>query len=406
MLKTNIKKTLTHILPFICLLWVVIGCGELSDRSDSKNPMNNPLKRNTGTVNGKDYLLVKRFRILDQNGFDRPVEAGSLLVPDGWKVEGGIRWKSLGGCRADVIAQEIRLTSPDGAIQFSILPSETYVASDDQAMQQILETGARSGGCQVGSPFNAGQHLERLASKKLGARAVNIRTDESSQSKIDQFNNQSNSENQQYRLNINWKGSAVYGDLVFNDGTKGLAQVGVSVSIMDKPNMMSGGSTRMSTSTVFHQIFIRYKADREAEALKVFGMITTSHRINPIWAQAKTDFLKQIGDMEHAGNIERIRLVGKQSEAYAKSASEAADAQMRSWEKQQSSSDASHRRYIQTIREVETWKDSSGNSTELNAGYKYGWSKPDGSYILTDNSNFDPAVEFQQNWEKMQKVEN
>ena len=76
---------------------------------------------------------------------------------------------------------------------------------------------------------------------------------------------------------------------------------------------------------------------------------------------------------------------------------------MRSWEQQQASSDASHNRFIQTIREVETWKTSDGKPVELSAGYHHAWSRPAGSYILTNNSNFDPAVELQQNWERMQK---
>ncbi len=111
----------------------------------------------------------------------------------------------------------------------------------------------------------------------------------------------------------------------------------------------------------------------------------------------------RLGNVEHAGRMERLRLMGKQSKAYAKSQSDASNARMRDWERGQASSDASQRRFIQTIREVETWKDGEGNPVELSAGYSHGWSKPDGSYILTNNSLFDPAVELQQNWVRMQK---
>lgn len=404
---SDTKKKLTHILPFICLLWMVIGCGRLSEIADQSNPSNpsSPSRRTTGMVSNKDYLVLKRFRILDQNGFDRPVEAGSLLVPDGWRVEGGIRWKGLNECRADIIQQEIKITSPDGAIQFSVLPSQTFVFSDDEMMQQALVAASKQGGCKIGSPFDASQYIEKLAANQLGARVSNIRNDEATMDRMKKFNEESSASSRQYGMNTNYSGSVVYGNLTFNDGSKGLAQVGVSSMVTDKPDMINGGTTRFSNTSVFHTIVLRYKADREAEALKIFGTITASSRTNPIWAQAKTDFLNKIGNIEHAGRMERIRLMGEQSQAYAKSRSDAMDSQMRNWERQQDSSDASHRRYIQTIREVETWKDSSGNSTELGAGYKYGWSKPDGSYILTDSPNFNPRVEFQEDWEKMQKVE-
>jgi hypothetical protein len=154
---------------------------------------------------------------------------------------------------------------------------------------------------------------------------------------------------------------------------------------------------------VFHQSVIRYPPAREAEALKVFGTISTSERINPLWKQAKEAFLTRVGNDEHAARMERLRLMGEQSRAYAKAQSEASDARMRNWERGQASSDANQSRFIQTIREVETWKDSSGTPVELSAGYSHGWSRPDGSYILTNNSNFNPAVELQQNWERMQK---
>ena len=101
--------------------------------------------------------------------------------------------------------------------------------------------------------------------------------------------------------------------------------------------------------------------------------------------------------------MERLRLMGEQSAAYAKAQSEASDPRMRDWERSQASSDANQHRFIQTIREVETWKDSNGDSVELSIGYNYGGSRPNGSIILTNNSLFDPAVEFLQNWTRMQK---
>jgi hypothetical protein len=53
---------------------------------------------------------------------------------------------------------------------------------------------------------------------------------------------------------------------------------------------------------------------------------------------------------------------------------------------------------------VETWKDGSGSPVELSAGYSHGWSRPDGSINLTNNSIFDPAVELQQSRVRMEKV--
>ena len=220
---------------------------------------------------------------------------------------------------------------------------------------------------------------------------------------IAKISEMSNATAPQYGTGINQSGSGVYGTLTWPDGSKGLAQVGVSVMVKNGQDMYTSAPNGFATTTVFHQAIIRYPPAREAEALKLFGMFLTSHRMNPVWQKAKDNFLTNLGNAEHAGRMERLRLMGEQSAAYAKAQSEAADARMPDWERSQASSDANQRRFIQTIREVETWKDSNGDNVELSAGYKFGWSRPNGSIILTNNSLFDPAVEFQQNWSRMQK---
>ena len=355
-------------------------------------------------VEGKDYLVLERVRLLDSMGFDRPVEAMSILAPRGWKTEGGVTWKGIGGCRAEIVTFQFSATSPDGAIRFLVLPLRAFIAFENQMSQQAAIVAAQQGGCQVYPPFNAAQYLENLARNGLGGATVtNVRPDESLRAVIAKISEMTNATAQQYGTGMNQSGSGVYGTLNWPDGSKGLAQVGVSVMTKQGRDMYTGAPNGFATTTVFHQAVIRYPPAREAEAIKLFGMFLASHRMNPIWQKAKDNFLTNLGNIEHAGRMERLRLMGEQSAAYARAQSEAADARMRDWERSQASSDANQRRFIQTIREVETWKDSNGDNVELSAGYKFGWSKPNGSIILTNNSLFDPAVEFQQNWTRMQK---
>jgi hypothetical protein len=361
-------------------------------------------RNNSSMVEGKDYLVLERVRLLDSMGFDRPVEAMSILVPRGWKTEGGVTWKGINGCRGEIVTFQFSAISPDGAIRLLVLPLRSFVAFQNQMSQQAAMAAAQQGGCQVYPPFNAGQYLENLARNVLGgARVTDIRPDESLRAVIAKISEMTNASSRQYGTGISQTGTGVYGTLTWPDGSKGLAQVGVSVMTKQGQDMFTGAPNGFATTTVFHQAVIRYPPEREAEALKLFGTILASHRMNPVWQKAKDDFLTNLGNIEHAGRMERLRLMGEQSRAYARAQSEAADARMRDWERSQASSDANQHRFIQTIREVETWKDSNGDNVELSAGYKFGWSRPNGSIILTNNSLFDPAVEFQQNWSKMQK---
>lgn len=396
--------------PFICLLVLATACGGiLGDRTASGRVEGQPgdgegqRRTASGLVEGRDYLVLQRVRFLDENGFGRPIEAMSLLVPRGWRTEGGVRWKSVNECRGDIVMEQMSTTSPDGAIRFMLLPSRTFGFSQDRMIQQGLSAGAQQGGCGVSPPFTAAQYIENLARNELGATLSNVRKDESLQPVLDKISADSNATSRQYGTGMTQSGTGVYGTLTWPDGTRGLARVGVMVVMTQSRDMYSGAPNGFATTSVFHQSVIRYPAAREAEALKLFGTISTSYRVSPVWKQAKEAFLTNVGNNEHDARMERLRLMGEQSRAYARAQSEASDGRMRSWERAQASDDASQHRFIQTIREVETWKDGEGNPVELNAGYSHGWSKPDGSYILTNNSNFDPAVELQENWVRMAK---
>jgi hypothetical protein len=355
-------------------------------------------------VEGEDYVVLERVRILDEQGFDQPVEAMSVLLPRGWRTESSVRWRGLGECRGDIVTWQMTATSPDGAIRFVVLPTRTFVASQDAMTQQAMVAASRQGGCAVSAPFEARQYLENLARTELGASAVSdVRDDEALRPLLEKMVAQANATAQQYGNRMRQSGSAVYGTLTWPDGARGLANVGVSVMETAATDYY-GAPAGSATTMVFHQVYIRYPPEREAEVLRIFGTIVSSHRMNPVWVQAKESYLTKVGNAEHAGRMERIRLMGEQAAAYAKAQSEASDARMRDWERRQASSDASQARFIQTIREVETWKDASGSPVELSAGYSHGWSRPDGSIILTNNSLFDPAVALQQNWERMEKV--
>jgi hypothetical protein len=363
-----------------------------------------PVQGPSKMTEGRDYLILERVRVLDTMGFDRPVEAMSLLIPRGWRTEGGVSWQGIRGCRAEVGTYQVSAISPDGAIRFLLLPVRSFLAFQNQMMQQSAMAAAQQGGCQLSPPFDASQYLNHLARNVLGGATVNdVRQDESMRDTLAKISASFNASSQQYGTGMTQTGSGIFGTLTWPDGSKGLGQVGVSVMMKQSRDMFTGAPDGFATTTVFHQAVIRYPPAREAEALKLFATILTSQRMNPIWQKAKENFLTQLGNTEHAGSMERLRLMGEQSAAYARAQNEASDARMRDWERNQASSDANQHRFIQTIREVETWKDSNGDNVELSAGYKYGWSRPNGSIILTNNSIFDPAVELQQNWSRMQK---
>lgn len=410
--------------PFICLALLAIACnfgdrdeigrtgdgqgrgGGAASADASAGGGGVPGRSASGLVEGKDYVVFERVRLLDEMGFDRPVEAMSLLMPRGWRAEGGVRWKGVGECRSEIVTWQVRATSPDGQIQYAVMPARSFGSSQDQMTRQALMAGAQQGGCQVSEPFDAAEYLEHWARAELGGASVSdVHTPEEVRPRLAQLDAQANEVARQYGTGMNQTLSFVIGTLAWPDGSKGQGYVMVNNSVKYGNDPFTGAPDGFSTTNVSFRAYIRYPPAREEEALKLAKVFDKTYRINPVWAKATEDFLTRLGNAEHAGRMERIRLMGEQAAAYARSQSDAADARMRDWERRQSSSDANQERFIQTIRGVETWKDSGGGAVELSAGYQHGWSRPDGSYILTNNSLFDPAVEFQQNWSRMEKAQ-
>ncbi len=351
-----------------------------------------------GYVEGADYVILSRVRFLDEMGFDQPVEAFSMLFPKGWRTEGGVKWGNVGGCRGEYIVDHVKATSPDGAYQFQAFPVRSFQSTDDQMLLQTMQAGAQAGGCQINRPFNAQQYVEGFARRDLQAQVSNVRVDEAKMAMARQIDQQLNASGG----NTQRETTRALGDVTFPDGSEGILQ-GMAINmIMRQPNYMGGGTTTM-TSTIALAYLMRCPAGRRDECMKLMTVIMTSHRVSPIWRAAKDRFLTQLGNMEHAGRMERIRLMGEQSRAYAKAQSEASDQRMRDWENRQASQDQQHKNFVQTIREVETWKDANG-SVELSSGYAQAWSRGDGSYVLSNKPGFDPSSAFQdQAWKPMQR---
>jgi len=271
-------------------------------------------------------------------------------------------------------------------------------------MRQPNFNAALKDGCALSQPFDATTYLQTVARDQLGGATVaDVHPDDSLTATIAKIVDLNNQTALQFGSGMQTSGTGIYGSLTFPDGTEGLANIGVTNMRKDGRDMFTGRPNGFSTTSVFHQALVRFPANRRDEAVRLLGTTLSSYRVNPAWQQAKDQFMAKLGNIEHAGNMERLRLMGEQSAEYARARSDAQDTAMRNWEQQNAASDASQHRFIQTIREVETWTDSKGAPVELSAGYAHGWSRPDGSYILTNNSTFDPAVAFQQNWTRMEK---
>jgi hypothetical protein len=116
-----------------------------------------------------------------------------------------------------------------------------------------------------------------------------------------------------------------------------------------------------------------------------FEAIRRSMKTNPQWEARISGHNKAIGRVA----LEESR---KRSAIIAKSNADIANIREEAWNSQQESSDRRAREFGEVIRGVETYDDANaaGGQVELSGHYDHAWRLNDGSYVLTNDPNFEP----------------
>lgn len=376
---------------------------------------------------GKDYTVLERARFLDNAGFERPAEAFSVLVPRGWKSDGGIVWKSPQGCRGEMVTAQWTASSPDGALRFQSLPLHSWGYASDPMMLQSMQMQAQYGGCGVAQPMDAETYLRQvMAPRELaGATITEVRPNESAQRELERMANENRAKIQQYGAQrVDFNLGAVTARVRWDDGSEGIVLCSVVNIISTTQNPFTGELQRLSTSTAAERTWIRFPADRRDEAERVLANLKSSFRTNPEWKNAVDGYMvrmRQQQDVQHHARMQALadqtaantrahaqRMADIQAQGAANTQRHEArmaamDGSLRSWEAQQSTQDRMHTSFVQAIREVETWQSPEGR-VELSSGYDQAWSRGDGTFILSNAPGFDPRTVFQdQHWKEMKR---
>lgn len=393
--------------------------GNMNDSSTNSsasgdNTAGSNASRNENWVEGKDYTLFDRVRIMDKVGFSEPAEAYSLLLPKGWTSNSDIMWNQPGSNCAGTY-RKMKASSADGKYQFEMFPDVLYSWNSDPEVRRFQGNNAGgSGGCRTGEPMSAENYLRNVFAQELGAEVVSVEENASVVDYMRQGNERTMNELRQYGAGeMSFDQTAINGKLKWPDGSEGMVTLGANTLIGSVPNVYNGTSSQIYTMQVMQKTLFKYPAGDAEQAKKTYGLIMSSIRTNPAWNDAVNNFWKQARQQSHTVHLgkirmmdERTRQIGEQAIRNGQQRLNQMDNQMRTWEQSQASSDRMHTEFIKTIREVENFRDETGKY-EMTAGYNHVWSRNDGSsFVLSDNPNFNPASVFQdQNWKQMKKVQ-
>lgn len=386
-------------LPVILIVFLT-ACGgnkEPREKGNSQNTTEATMQE------GKDYVLLKRFRLTDETGFNQPVEASSFLLPANWQVNGRINWNATSKCLPEMLQASILAKLPNGDYEIIMLPATQFDWSTDPVYLDAMQRGFNPYSCTIQQPNDAAGYISQTLAPALNAQAKNAAVIEALQQQMDAGAAQMTIAARMGGNNAySHRGSAAEGLLQFSDGMEGLA----FCTLMQTIVTMGGTRGNIAENTqcyVSMRVVIKYQPGNEAEARKIMSTFFSSARINPQWMQGVQSFFAAVTKNAQDENWKRIQISREAQQEIGNNI-------IRNWEARNSSTTSSGSgdntgQFGQYLRGVDNWTDDNGNKVELTSGYSNAWSKGDGSYILSNNPAFDPNVELKdvQGWNRLKQ---
>ncbi len=416
------KKKFHLVRSSIVVLMLLVSCGdktksatstEKETSSSTANGTSETKKQADQYKEGVDYLVFERARILDKTAFLEPQEAYSILLPTGWKQEGEVIWVHAGQSCAGTY-KKLKASSADNRFSLEMFPDVLFSWNSDPQVNQFSQNNPGPF-CWTAEPMSAEDYFrKKFAPEELGnPEIIKVEANPAVVQQMQQMNEKTTSEMARYGSGpIRFDQTAINATVKWQD-QEAFVILGVTVMSSDVPNTYNGTYSQIFTTSAMNRVVFKYPAGESEQAKSQFSSIMGNFRTNPAWLDAVNQYWRNVRDRKHIEHLGTIRMIDERTrqigEAAIKSGNErlqAMDANMRSWEQQQSSQDRMHTNFIKTIREVENYRDETGK-IEMVSGYNHAWSRSDGkSFILTNSPNFDPSSVLQDNrWKEMKKVD-
>jgi hypothetical protein len=324
------------------------------------------------------------------------LDAFSLLIPKGWRVQGSIGWSDDPALPA---SSRFRFYDPAGASELNIFPTQSYFWTDNRTFLATNPPGSLRFGTRVAKPVDIESAFRRTILPKLrdelGRWRPTAREDVPELARLA-------------------KGMPT-------PGVEARAQAGkMRIEYRDRGKPMEEEIyavvtqfiTRQPASVLSPAYFINYwyidfifsfRAEKGKldEQSKLFQAMIYSFKVSPAF------FAKVVNtkDMLAQLAIRRIHATGRIGEIVAQAGSALRADQQQAWEQRQEVQERIARSFGDYIRGVDRFHDPlAGKQVELPSGYGYAWSNNLGEYIVTDSPGYNPNIGSAHHWEPLRKT--
>ncbi|MBL7984973.1 MAG: hypothetical protein JNM91_08245, partial [Flavobacteriales bacterium] len=311
---------MARILLFCSAAMTILACGNTAAPVDRDGDgVISPAEQATAAaqrpgkkfVEGQDYIVLERLRVIDPSGFGQPMEAYSILVPKGWKSQGGITWQVGNPCMVECIKNRVSVTSPDNSMALEIYPVQQWEWWDDQLMLQTQMQQQQNPvfkRCPIAQPMDAAQFLRGPMAQEMGAEVLSVEPQAEMNAVLQEQARQANQQFQQAGVSLENRPSAALATLRYPDGSGGIALCSIGMTVAWMPNYMTGGQSASYTCAANQKVAVRCPAGKEAEARKLLSSVLASFRMNPEWQSGIQRMFNNVAAVERQETAKRAAI--------------------------------------------------------------------------------------------------
>ena len=344
---------------------------------------------------GAAELRVQRAEIIDQQGFEKLMLAATMMVPVGWRQQGSVRWKTGAAC-GKAYGWQLSATAPDGVSAIELVPGEAWSHNNFGGGGGGGGGGAQPGACPVQMLRNTQEYLAAWVQRhRPGARWLDYRARP----------DKSRPEQQQAMAGGRFSQRVESGQALIAYQVAGReVRETLAAAVGFSQSQMAGIQGQVMASTAGESFgVLAWRAPAGQLDFKQFDAVWDTLRAAPEWkqridaaeaqmAQENSSTQQRIAQIRADTSRETLAHMARRGEIRAQTQRDVADIRNNTWQARQDSNERMHTANVRTQREVQGWRDPrSGGVVELSNHYNHAWQLRDGSYVLTDNPNFDPS---------------
>jgi hypothetical protein len=373
---------MVRMLLAVCALTMVPSWAACSGDGDGQTPTKTG-EKSKGAQSG-EVLRLKKISVPD------PMIGGdafTMLIPEGWKVEGGVQWQFQW---ANLVTGKMRAFDPKSSAVLEVLP--VTPACFDESGRMFLQPGANyMGSYVIAPPRDVKQYVEAIfvplfrkdvEGLKVGALVPLPAVAKAVEKNVQEAGVAKRVESGKVRLEYSTGGKAMEED--------------VYITLVQSRSQMVPG---MVMWTCEHQYGFRAEKGKLDALAPLLQAMVSSVVVDLKWYAGYA----QVVALRNKGQMDQIRAAGELSRQISRNNDEMIASMRSSWQERQASEDRVYQQFSESVRGVETYKNAfDERPVELPSGYDSVWVNSSGEYVLSNEGGYDPNVGSTLEWKRLE----